>query len=133
MWATNWLAVIAAAASGFIIGGLWYGPLFRAVWQRESGVTDAMAKAANTPRTFALVFLLNLTGATMLGHALSAAGSPPLRVALMISGGIGALFIGTALGVNYLFSGRSLKHWLIDTGYWTLIYLVMGTILTLWR
>jgi len=25
----NWLAVIAAAPSAFVLGGLWYGPLFK--------------------------------------------------------------------------------------------------------
>jgi len=24
----NWLAIVAAAVSAFVIGGLWYGPLF---------------------------------------------------------------------------------------------------------
>lgn len=30
----NWLAVLAATASAFALGGSWYGPLFRRLWCR---------------------------------------------------------------------------------------------------
>jgi len=34
----NWLAVVAAAASTFVIGGLWYGPVFGKTWMRLTGI-----------------------------------------------------------------------------------------------
>ena len=34
----NWLAVVAAAVSACVIGGLWYGPLFKNAWCREAGI-----------------------------------------------------------------------------------------------
>ena len=34
----NWLAVLAAAVSAFVLGGLWYGPLFKNAWCREAGI-----------------------------------------------------------------------------------------------
>ena len=34
----NWLAVLAAAVSAFVLGGLWYGPLFKRAWCREAGI-----------------------------------------------------------------------------------------------
>ena len=39
----NWLAVIAAALSAFVLGGLWYGPLFKNAWCREAGIDPALA------------------------------------------------------------------------------------------
>ena len=39
--ALNWLAVLAAAMSAFLIGGLWYGPLFKHAWCREAGIAVA--------------------------------------------------------------------------------------------
>ena len=33
----NWLAIVAAAVSAFLLGGLWYGPLFKNAWCREAG------------------------------------------------------------------------------------------------
>ena len=38
----NIWAVLAAAASGFVLGGLWYSPaLFGKAWQREIGLSEA--------------------------------------------------------------------------------------------
>jgi hypothetical protein len=34
--AIHWLAVIAASLTGFILGGLWYGPIFGKAWQNAS-------------------------------------------------------------------------------------------------
>jgi hypothetical protein len=37
-------------------------------------------------------------------------------------------FIATSIGVNYLFSRMPRSLFLIDAGYWIVIYLVMGAI-----
>ena len=34
----NLWAVLLAAASAFLLGGIWYGPLFKHAWCREAGV-----------------------------------------------------------------------------------------------
>jgi len=34
----GWLPALACALSAFVLGGLWYGPLFRHAWCREAGV-----------------------------------------------------------------------------------------------
>ena len=38
----NWLAILAAALSAFVLGGIWYGPLFKHAWCREAGVDPDM-------------------------------------------------------------------------------------------
>ena len=35
----NHLAVIAAAIASFVLGGLWFGPLFGSAWMKENGFT----------------------------------------------------------------------------------------------
>ena len=42
-------------------------------------------------------------------------------------------FIATSFGVNYLFSRLSLRLFLIDAGYWLVVYWVMGVVLQLLR
>ena len=39
MGSINTLAVLVAAMTGFVIGGLWYGPIFRTPWMKYSGMT----------------------------------------------------------------------------------------------
>lgn len=128
MWNISWLAVVAAAVAGFVIGGIWYGPLFGKPWQRESGLSDDAVKNANMPMIFGTTFVLNLFAAFILGHVLATYGNPPLATAIMIAGGVGLGFVATSIGVNYLFSRKSLKLFAIDAGYWVVIYSVMGAI-----
>lgn len=133
MFDVNWLGVLGAAAAGFLIGGLWYGPLLGKAWQRESGLSDERIENANMPVIFGAAFLLNLFAAFVLAHVLRTYGEPSLDLSLMIAGGIALGFVVTAMGVNYLFSRASLKLFLIDSGYWLLNYLAMGAILNFMR
>ena len=36
----NWLAVIVAAVATFVLGGVWYGPLFGKIWRAADGRPD---------------------------------------------------------------------------------------------
>ena len=127
----HWLAIAVAAVSGFLVGGLWYGPIFGKVWQAARGLSDDAMKNANMPMIFGLTFLLNLFSAFILDHTLTTYGAPDLNLSVMISGGIALGFIVPAIGVNYLFSRQSLRLFLIDAGYWLVIYAVMGVVFAL--
>ncbi len=127
----HWLAILVAAVSGFLVGGLWYGPVFGKAWQAARGLSDDAMKNANMPMIFGLTFLLNLFSAFILDHTLTTYGAPDLSLSVMISGGIALGFIVPSIGVNYLFSRQSLRLFLIDAGYWLVIYAVMGVVFAL--
>lgn len=128
----HWLAVLVAAVAGFLVGGLWYGPLFGKAWQAARGLSDeALKEGANMPLIFGLTFVLNIVSAFVLDHTLGTYGDPDMSLSLMIAGGIALGFVIPAMGVNYLFSRMSLKLFLIDAGYWFVIYCLMGAILDL--
>lgn len=126
----NWLAILVAALAGFAVGGIWYGPLFGKAWMRESGVSLEKARAANKPKLFGTVFVLNLIAAGSLAMFIGPSGS--WRFGLFAGFMTGLTFISTALGVIYLFEARSLRLWLINAGYQTVIFSLMGTILGAW-
>ena len=128
MWETNWIAVLGAALAGFVIGGLWYGPLLGKAWQAESGLSDEAMNSANMGKIFGLTFVLNLVAAFILAHVMATYQHPGLCISAMIGFGIGLGFVATSIGVNYLFARKSLKLFLIDGGYWTLVYTVIGAI-----
>jgi len=48
----NWLAVILAAISAFLIGCLWYEPLFGRAWMREVGFEEEDLKYRNVAKDF---------------------------------------------------------------------------------
>ena len=126
------VAIIVAAVSGFLVGGLWYGPLFGKLWQREAGVSAADMGATNPIKLYGLTLLFSLLSAVFLGHLL-AFFDPNIRATMMISIGIAAGFIVPAMGTNYLFGRRSGLLFAIDAGYWLLFYAVMGAVFALLR
>lgn len=42
---------------------------------------------------------------------------------------IGLGFVSLSFGISYLFEGRPLKLWLINAGYYTLLFSVSGLII----
>jgi len=127
----NWLAVVAAAASGFVIGGLWYGPVFGKAWMAASGMTKERGAQANMAVTFGLVAVLNLIAAVSLAMFIGPHGD--WHFGLFAGFMTGATFVSTALGVIYLFEMRPLKLFIVNAGYQTLNFSVMGLILGAWR
>lgn len=127
----NWLAVTAAAVSSFIIGGLWYGPLFGRTWMRVAGITPERAAQAGRGMVFGVSFLLQFIAAVVLAAFLGAEAT--LGFALGASLSVGLCWVATALGVVYLFEQRPLGHWAVNAGYQVVAFTVMGLILGLWK
>jgi hypothetical protein len=42
-------------------------------------------------------------------------------------------FVAMAFGITYLFESRPLKLWLINAGYQTVVFTIMGAILGAWH
>lgn len=124
------LAVVAAAVSSFLVGGLWYGPLFGRVWMRASGITEEKAAQANMGRVMGLSLLLQLIAAGVLLMFIGPEASPGFAVAAAAS--VGACWVAPALGVVYLFEQRPLAHWGVNAGYNVVAFTLMGVILGFW-
>src|SRR5688500_1093098 len=125
----NWLAVLVAAVSAFVLGGIWYGPLFKTTWCREAGV-DMEKNARHPAAVFGGAFVLSLIAAWALA-ALIGRSAPSLEFALHVGFLTGLCFVATSFGINYLFAGRSLKLWLIDAGYHVLQFTLYGLVIGL--
>ncbi|MDP9046758.1 MAG: DUF1761 family protein, partial [Bacteroidota bacterium] len=57
----NWLAVVAAALSAFLVGGLWYSKtLFGNAWMTDSKLSMDEIKSSSMARTFGFTALFSL-------------------------------------------------------------------------
>jgi hypothetical protein len=131
----NPLAVLLAAVSSFLLGGLWYSrALFGLLWQRENGHGQPHAepqRGRHPARVFAVSFMFSLIAATLFGLWLGPA--PPIQTALKAGALAGFGFVAASFGINYQFAQRSFKLWLIDGGYHGLQFVLFGLILGLWH
>jgi hypothetical protein len=126
----NWLAVLVAAVSAFVIGGLWYGPLFGRAWMQAFGFTEEDLKQRSMPKTFGLSLLLALVAALILEMFIGPEAD-------LVFGGMAGFFAGfgwvaTLLGILYLFEMQSLKAYAINAGYCIIALTTMGIILGAW-
>ena len=127
----NWLAVLVAALSAFLLGALWYGLLFRSAWRRENGIDLDAPPKVHSGKVFGAAFLAALVAAA--AFAIILRPDPPLFIALHAGFLTGLAYVAMSFGISYAFAGRSFKLWLIDGGYHTLQFTLYGLILGLWH
>lgn len=126
----NWLSVIVAAISSFLIGGIWYGPIFGKVWMTEFGFTEEDLKKRSIPKTFGLSLLLSFIAALVLEFFIGT--DTDLIFGAMAGFFAGFGWVATFLGILYLFEMKSYKAYLINAGYCIVALTVMGIILGAW-
>lgn len=131
MPAVNWLAVVVAAISMFVFGGVWYSALFARPWQAAAGVSDEALKNANMPLIFGVAFVLSLLMAANLAFLLAGVADVGSAVGYSVAAGLG--FAAFGLSMVAMFERRPLTYHLINGGYLTVAFVVMGLILALWR
>lgn len=127
----NYLAVFVAALLGFIIGGLWYGPLFGKQWMKEMNFTEESLKNANMAKIFGFSFVLSLVISFNLAAFLGEKADLMWGLTAGALAGIG--WVAASIGITYLFGRKSLKLFLIDAGYQAVTYTLMGGLLGVWK
>ena len=122
------LAVLVATISSFVIGGIWYGPLFGQAWMAAHGFTaEDLRKNWNPTRTYGITFGIGLatayTFAMFLGEGIGwAQGAQNGLIA-------GAIWVAGSIATNYQFEGTTPVLLMINGGYHAFRFAVMGAIL----
>jgi hypothetical protein len=128
----NPLAIAAAAALSFLIGGVWYSPLlFARRWQQAAGLSDEQLKSGGMGRIFGLSFVCSLVMAANLAAFLGAKATVGFGLAAGAATGIG--WVAMAFAINDLFERRPLVLWLINAGYHVVTLTLMGGLLAWWK
>lgn len=124
----NYLAILLAALSTFLIGGLWYSPaLFGKAWMKENGFKEEDMKDANMVKIFGLAFVLALISAINLAMFMGPEKDVTMGAAYGFAAGFG--WVATFVGTHYLFERKSFKLFLINAGYSVVALTVMGVII----
>ena len=129
----NYFAVLVAALSTFILGGLWYSPmLFGKAWMRLNNFTDADLQTFSKARMFGSSFVFSLVMA--LNLAMFLAGPTTDVIWGMAAGALAGLgWVVMAIAIIGVFENKSWTYILINSGYMIVAFIVMGAILGAWR
>jgi hypothetical protein len=129
----NHLAVFVCALANLALGALWYSPLlFFKGWQAETGLTDEQLSKTNPARTYGLAFVCALLISYNLAFFLSdGATDAAWGAAAGFLAGFG--FSALIFAVIAVFEQRSWRYVLINGGFITVYFTLIGFILGIWR
>ena len=138
----NYLAVVAAAVWGFVLGGIWYSPkVFGERWAEHVGLAGNPPPTAQAMRAMALFVVGMFFISFVLAHNMAAwtpatwlAGGAQANWARGLEAGfwtwLGFIF-PVQLGVT-VFEMKRPGYLLINTSFYLLALLGMGLILAIW-
>lgn len=159
----NFLAILVAALSSFVIGFIWYNPkVFGTIWMKESGMTQEQSKQGNMLKIFGLTFVYSLLFAFMMpslvihqlgamsmvgGYSLIGIAKPSYAAFMAdygdafrtykhgaLHGLMSGLFLALPIiSINGLFEQKSWKYMSIQAGYWIVTMTLMGAIICGWK
>lgn len=144
----NYWAVLVAALSSMVIGSLWYGPLFGRIWMEGMGwdtSPEGMKKMMEQgkkqmPLLYGQQLILSLVMGFVFAHVLWAFSIAPGMEGMtwLLSGLQGGfwMWLGFILPIIYgtsLWGGKKFKYTAVELGYWLVLLIVMGWIISVWR
>ena len=122
----NPVAVLVATIAVFILGYIWYVPLFGAKWRALTGRTEAEGRE---PRVLALLFLATLVVAFVLGEFASYAGASTLTGGALIGLLAWFGFYAATSFADALAERSAPALYFIDNGYYLTSFVIMGAII----
>lgn len=129
----NYLAVLAAAVAGFLIGLIWYSPfILGKLWMNLSGITEEAMKGRNPTTPLAVSFIADLVLAYVLSYFIQYAGINTVVLGMTAGFWTWLGFLATVQLTDAMFTGKPIGFYLINTSYRLIALLAMGAILGYW-
>ncbi len=128
----NWLAILVAGISAFVLGGVWYSPaLFGKAWMADNNLSMETIKKGNKGKIFGIAFILSLVMAANLAMFLN---EPKTDISWgAIAGFLSGIWVFGFVAIHGLFEYRSWRLIFINGGYGMVSLILMGAIIGLWR
>jgi hypothetical protein len=128
----NWPAVLVAALSAFMVGGIWYSPvLFGNAWLADSKLTSKDVEQGNKAKIFGFTAVFALIMAANL--AIFLADSKTNVTWGATAGFLAGIWTFGAIATHSLFELKSWRYVFINGGYSVVSLTLMGAIIGLWR
>lgn len=130
----NFWAVIVAALASFIVGWLWYGPLFGKLWMELNGFTpEKLREEKGLPMPLIMVVNYVATALAAFSIAMFIGAEADASFGIFAGLMIALFWIGTSRLNDVLYERQPFRLYLINLGYNLVIYVIMGAVLGAWH
>jgi hypothetical protein len=142
MSSINWVAVLVAGISAFVLGGVWYSPaLFGNAWMSENRMTVEDVRKGNATKIYGIAFILSLLMAANLAMYLAdtpaeCTGNCAQKTDITwgaIAGFLSGIWPFCGIAIVGLFEHKSARYIFINGGYVLVALTLMGAIIGVWR
>ncbi|MBX4210740.1 DUF1761 domain-containing protein [Candidatus Parcubacteria bacterium] len=129
----NWWAIIVAAVAQWLLGWAWYGPLFGKTWVALSGhsMEGGSKKEGMKAMIWGLVFAIVMS--SVLAYVISIVPNLTVACGALVGALLWLGFIAATQINSVLFERKSIKLFVLNSGYYLVALVVMGLILAAWR
>lgn len=132
----NYVAVLVTTIAGFVLGWLWYGPLFGKMWMREMKITPEKM-AEDRQKGMAVYFvqgaILTLLSTFGLAVVMLANGVPNWKHGAAIGAFVGVFVVAVRQMNTATWEGKSLTLRLLNAAHEVVLFAIQGAILGAWR
>ena len=130
----NWVAVLVAALVNFVVGWIWYGPLYGNVWKGLMGFTDESMKSMKLSAMQAMVggFITSLVMAYVLSHFVVIFGAIGIAGAFELAFWVWLGFVATTSISAFLWEGKPFKLFVLNAGEQLVALFLMSLVLVMW-
>lgn len=127
----NYWAVLVSAVVYYVIGYIWYTPLFGKSWSKETGVS---MNGQSTPPVLPMMgqFIATLIFSLGIFIALAVTHKTGILPGIITATGVIVFFLLPINSSTWFFKGKPLLFW-IEFGYQSIGALAIGIIAGLWR
>ncbi len=133
----NWIAIVAAVVVNMVVGAIWYSKaLFAKDWAKLVG--KKMDEMGDGAKSYVITTAGAFVQAFVLLHFVTYAAYfypdyTDVSVGLLTATWIWLGFVAIPQGVNTVFAGGRKKLWGINTGYFLVVLLANGVLLSVWK
>ena len=133
----NWLALVAAVVVNMVVGFVWYSPaLFAKQWAKLTG--RKMEEMGDGTKGYILTTVGAFVQAFILLHFVTYAANfypdyGDVSVGLITAAWAWLGFVLVPQGVNMVFANTRKKLLAINTGYFLVVLLINGVLLSVWK
>lgn len=130
-----WLQIAVATVAYFLLGAVWYQRrVFGNYWAAQHNIQVTEESKKKMPMMMISTLLLNFGMTLGMGIALYAMQAPGTLMNGIKTGlFLGGVFCAAPIGINYLYTQKSIKLWIIDAGYHVVGLTLAGIILSVWH